>query len=106
MINTDLKIIWVIALLLLLIILLSGIKVCNLSKSNLNNRFIDRRYKYISEPFNNTISDDALKLLKVSDDYMSSNLQKMINEKIEDKKIKDLSKNTKILESKMKYLTT
>ena len=102
MINSDLKIIWIISLLLLLIILLSGIKVCNLSK--LNNRFIDRRYKYISEPFNNTISDDALKLLKVSDDYMSSNLKKMINEKIEDKKIKDLSKNTKILESKMKYL--
>jgi hypothetical protein len=104
MINTDLKIIWVISLLLLLIILLSGIKVCNLSISKLNNRFIDRRYKYISEPFN-TISDDALKLLKVSDDYMSSNLQKMINEKIEDKQIKNLSKNTKILESKMKYLT-
>ena len=103
MINTDLKIIWVISLLLLLIILLSGIKVCNLSISK-HNRFIDRRYKYISEPFN-TISDDALELLKVSDDYMSSNLQKMINEKIEDKKIKDLSKNTKILESKMKYLT-
>jgi hypothetical protein len=100
--NSDLKLIWVISLLLLLIILLSGIKVCNFSK--LDNRFIDRRYKYISEPFKDEISEDALKLLKVSDDYMSSNLKKMINEKIEDKKIKNLLKNTNILESKMKYL--
>jgi hypothetical protein len=100
--NSDLKLIWIISLLLLLIILLSGIKMCNFKK--LDNRFIDRRYRYISEPFNNKISNNARKILKVSDDYMSSNLKKMINEKIEDKKIKDLLKNTNILESKMKYL--
>ncbi len=101
--NSDLKLIWVLSLLLLLIILISGIKVCKLDKP-LYNRFIDRRYKYISEPFDITPSNNAKKILSVSDDHISSNLKKMINEKTENKKINKLSNNINMMELKMKYL--
>jgi len=106
--NSDLKLIWILSLLLLLIILLSGIKVCKLDKP-LYNRFIDRRYNYISEPFNpietNTNpSENAMKILKVSDDYISSNLKKMVDEKRENQKINDLSKDINTMELKMRYL--
>jgi len=101
--NSDLKLIWVLSLLLLLIILISGIKICKLD-SPLYNRFIDRRYKYISEPFDIIPSDNAKKILNVSNNYISSNLQKMTNEKRENKKINKLSDNINMMELKMKYL--
>lgn len=100
--NSDLKLIWVLSLLLLLIILLSGIKVCKLDRP-LYNRFIDRRYNYMSEPFI-VSSDNAKKILNVSDEYISSNLKKMIHEKKENKKINKLSNNINMMELKMKYL--
>lgn len=98
--NTDLKLIWIISLLLLLIIILSGIKVCNISMP-LYSRFIDRKYNYISEPFT---SDNANKLLNIEDKYISKNLDKIANERLENKKIKDLKNSIELLESKMKKL--
>jgi hypothetical protein len=54
----NLNIIWVISLLLLVIIILSGIKICRnpiesktLATQNTNPIFVDKTYKYISEPF-------------------------------------------------------
>ncbi len=97
---TDLKLIWVISLLLLLIIVLSGIKVCNI-KLPTYDRFIDRRYNYISEPFDNI---NIAKLTDSEDKYISKNLSKLSTEKKEQQKIKDLTKSIELLESKMKKL--
>ena len=61
----NLNTVWVIALLLLVIIILSGVKVCNKdNKNNSNNikndRFMDTKYNYISEPFEVTPTTDTI----------------------------------------------
>ena len=100
--NTDLKLIFIISLLLLLIILLSGVKVCNVPKI-LETKFIDRKYNYISEPF--IVEPTELnKILKVNDEYVASNLSKIANENLENKKIKELKSTISLLEMKMKKL--
>ena len=98
----DLKLIWIISLLLLLIILLSGIKVCNVPRM-LETKFIDRKYKYISEPFAVEPSD-LNKILKVNDEYIASNLSKIATENLENKKINDLKNKISLLEMKMRKL--
>ena len=99
---SDLKLIWIISLLLLLIILLSGIKVCNVPKM-IESKFIDRKYKYISEPF--VVEPTELnKILRVNDEYVASNLSKIANENIENKKINDLKNKISLLEMKMRKL--
>jgi hypothetical protein len=102
--NTDLKLIWIISLLLLLIILLSGVKVCNVPKM-LETKFIDRKYNYISEPFV-VEPTDLNKILKVNDEYIASNLSKIASENRENKKIKELKDTIDLLEMKMKKLMT
>ena len=100
--NTDLKLIWIISLLLLLIILLSGVKVCNVPKM-LETKFIDRKYNYISEPFVVEPSD-LNKILAVEDEYISSNLAKTLTENKENKKINELKNTISLLEMKMRKL--
>ena len=101
---SDLKLIWIISLLLLLIIILSGIKVCNVPKI-LETKFIDRKYDYISEPFV-VEPTDLNKILKVDDEYVASNLSKVSNENLENKKIKELKDTISLLEMKMRKLMT
>ena len=56
-IKVNLNTIWVISILLLVIIILSGIKICDSPvtiKITSNPLFVDKPYNYISEPFADT----------------------------------------------------
>ncbi len=91
---SDLKLIFVLVCLLLVIILLSGIKVCHFPYGN---RFIDRKYNYISEPF------DALDTIKdMNYRYAVANIDKMTSIKLNDSRIKDLNNKIASLELSLK----
>jgi hypothetical protein len=96
-IDNELVIILFLALILLITIAVSGIKICNINKA-LESRFIDRRYKYISEPF------EVQMLTEVNDNYISSNLSKIAIEKEENKKIKELKGSIEMMEKKLRNL--
>jgi hypothetical protein len=101
-IDNELIIILFLAIILLITIAVSGIKICNINKA-LESRFIDRRYKYISEPFDaksliNDITTD------VNDNYISSNLSKIAIEKKENKKINELKNSIEMMELKLRNL--
>ena len=91
---SDLKLIFILTCLLLVIILLSGIKVCGKSYGY---RFIDRKYNYISEPFNtiDTIKD-------INNQYIASNIDKMTSIKLNNARIEDLNKKISSIELLLK----
>jgi hypothetical protein len=91
---SDLKLIFVLTSLLLVIILLSGIKVCG---TPYGNRFIDRKYNYISEPFD--ILDD---IKNINSQYIASNIDKMTSIKLNNLKIEDLNKKIASIELELK----
>ncbi len=96
--DSSLRVIFIIAVLMLIIILLSGIKVCSVPLTmKLGDIFIDKKYRYISEPF--AVSQSQLNAVKdVKDNYTGNVLvqaagQALQNEKLKtiDQQITDLS---------------
>jgi len=111
MISINLNTVLIITLLFIVIIILSSIKTCNnLLKNNNNNlgkndRFIDQKYSYISEPF---VDGDSVS----SPDFgqLVSNInEKNFNIKIDQEKqninIKELESSINKLENKINVLS-
>ncbi len=105
----DFNIILVITLLLIVIILLSGVKICkiplnlNLNKA-LNDRFIDTRYNYISEPFD--ISTDPM-VYDVGDfafNSINQTLTQTVDQEKQNRQINGLMDQISNLENKIKVL--
>jgi hypothetical protein len=98
-----LKLIFIISVILLVIILLSAINVCSMSEYY--NRFIDRYYTYISEPFNtvpvNTLNPFENELIKINNNYISKSMNRMAKIKINEKKINNIKDAISTLEMKL-----
>jgi hypothetical protein len=104
--KNSIYIILIIVLLLGIIILLSGVKICKIpyDKASLNGRYIDTRYKYISEPF---IADPLSKvdpLIESSIDMIEIAYTQSVDQEKQNKKIGELKDQISILENKIKVL--
>ncbi len=88
--NSSLRIIFIIAVLMLIIILLSGVKVCTVPLSlKLSDIFIDKKYRYISEPF--AVSAAQLNAVKdVKDKYTGNVLVQAAGQALQNEKIKNI----------------
>ena len=86
-----------------IIILLSGIKVCKIpyDKASSNGRYIDTRYKYISEPFIDTPADP---LINLSKDMIEIAYTQSVDQEKQNKRIGELKDQISILENKIKVL--
>jgi hypothetical protein len=108
----NFNIILVIVLLLIIIILLSSIKICRMPLSKLmDSRFIDTRYKYISEPFqSNTIISNPTKdlvldgLNKIAQNSVNLNLTQTIDQEKQNRQINLLKNQISELENKMNVI--
>jgi hypothetical protein len=109
MISINLNTILIITLLLIVIIILSSIKICNNplkqnNNLNKNDRFIDQKYSYISEPF----EGDAVPTPDFAQLLGDSN-EKKFNIKIDQEKqninIKELESSINKLENKINVLS-
>jgi hypothetical protein len=98
---SDLKIIWILSLILLVIILFTGITTC--SSPVLYNRFIDRKYQYISEPFSE-IENTKNNIINKNKEYIISNMDKMVFVKENEKKIRNLTSIISELETKLNHM--
>jgi hypothetical protein len=109
----NLNTVWVITLLLLVIIILSGIKVCDNTNTPRNNtnikndpRFIDTNYNYISEPFEETPTPDPI--IKQFGDLAQGRIDKTLQQTIDQEKknlqIHNLKDQVESLESKITVL--
>jgi hypothetical protein len=87
------NLVFIISIILLVIILLSAINVC--SNSVYYNRFIDRYYSYISEPF------DAKDFINENNIYLSKSMDRMSRIKINDQKINNIKNAISTLETKL-----
>ncbi len=98
-----LKLIFIISVILLVIILLSAINVCSMSVYY--NRFIDRYYNYISEPFNpipeNTLNPVETELMKINNSYITKSIDRMTKIKMNEKKINNIKDVISTLEMKL-----
>lgn len=111
--NVNLNIVWVIALLLLVIIILSGVKVCNKDtninnttlKKN-NNRFMNPNYNYISEPFEGTPTPDPIikQFQDLSQSRIDKTLQRTLNQEKKHLQIKNLKDQVESIENKISVL--
>lgn len=98
-----LKLIFIISLILLIIILLSAINVCSMSVYY--NRFIDRYYTYISEPFNpipvNTLNPFEKSVMKINNSYLAKSIDRMAKIKMNENKINNIKDAISTLEMKL-----
>lgn len=109
--NVNLNIVWVIALLLLVIIILSGVKVCN-KDTNINNksknddRFMNPNYNYISEPFEGTPTPDPIikQFQDLSQSRIDKTLQRTLNQEKKHLQIKNLKDQVESIENKISVL--
>ena len=103
----DFNIILVITLLLIVIILLSGVKICkiplNLNKA-LNDRFIDTRYNYISEPFDIVTDPMVYQVGDIAVDSINQTLTQTVDQEKQNKQINGLMDQISNLENKIKVL--
>lgn len=111
MISINLNTILIITLLLIVIIILSSIKICNnplkhnnnLNNLNKNDRFIDQKYTYISEPFADIVPTPDFGQL------VSDSNEKNFNIKLDQEKqninIKELESSINKLENKINILS-
>jgi len=113
MTTVNLNIILIITFLLIIIIILSSVKICNnpmkLKNINRDNRFVDQRYSYISEPFE--VSPIATKdpvIIKAGDlsvDIYNKKLVQTADQEKQNKNIKELETLINTLENKIKVLS-
>lgn len=110
--NINLNTVWVIALLLLVIIILSGVKICDKKSINSENkeqtisRFLDTDYNYISEPFEVTpVVDPILKQFSdLSQKRIEKTMQKTLNQERKNLQINNLKNQIDELENKILVL--
>ncbi len=103
----NFNIIIIITLLLVIIILLSGIKICNVpyNMATSNERYIDTRYKYISEPFAiPTVEPTIAKVGDLSKSLLERALSQSVEQEKQNKKIGELVTQVSFLENKIKSL--
>jgi hypothetical protein len=107
----NLNIILIITFLLIIIIILSSLKICNnpvKSKNiNIDNRFVDQRYSYISEPFETLPTKDPViqEFGKLADNNYNKKLLQTIDQEKQNKNIKELEVLIDTLENKIKVLS-
>jgi hypothetical protein len=104
--NSSLRIIFIIAVLMLIIILLSGIKVCSVPLTmKLGDVFVDKKYKYISEPF--AVSQAQINAVKdVKDNYTGNVLVQAAGQAIQNEKIKNIDQQiTDLSNTLLQYQT-
>jgi hypothetical protein len=104
--NSSLRIIFIIAVLMLIIILLSGIKVCKIPLTmKLGDMFIDKKYRYISEPFAVTAAQiNAVK--DVKDNYTGNVLVQAAGQALQNEKIKNIDQQiTDLSNTLLQYQT-
>ncbi len=98
-----LKLILIISIILLVIILLSAINVCSMSVYY--NRFIDRYYSYISEPFDPTPTNIEFpfekSLLTINNNYLAKSIDRMAKIKMNAEKINNIKNAISTLEMKL-----
>lgn len=112
MTTVNLNIMLIITFLLIIIIILSSVKICNNPikfKNNIDNRFVDQRYSYISEPFETLpipTSDQIIKDFgKLVDDNYKKKLLQTIDQEKQNKNIKELEELIDTLDNKIKVLS-
>jgi len=112
MTTVNLNTILIITFLLVIIIILSSVKICNnpvKSKNNIDNRFVDQRYSYISEPFEDspiaTQEPVIKKFVNLADDNFNKKLVQTIDQEKQNKNIKELEELINTLENKIKVLS-
>jgi cell shape-determining protein MreC len=101
-----LKLILIISIILLVIILLSAINVCSMQVYY--NRFIDRYYSYISEPFNspvNTLNTFEKSIINVNNSYLTNSMNRMSKVKMNEEKINNIKDAISALEMKLKSVS-
>jgi hypothetical protein len=89
------NLVFVISIILLVIILLSAINVC--SNSVYYNRFIDRYYNYISEPFDSPEKS----FMNQNNMYIAKSIDRMSKIKINEQKINNIKNAISTLEMKL-----
>jgi hypothetical protein len=108
--SINLNTILVITLLLLVIILLSGVKVCNTTNMNNMNkvkkdvRFIDSRYSYISEPFQVTPDPIIKQFGDLTQERIDKTLQKTLDQEKKNLQIYNLKNQVESIENKISVL--
>jgi hypothetical protein len=103
----NFNIIIIITLLLVIIILLSGIKICKVpyNMATSHGRYIDTRYKYVSEPFTSPTLDPTIaKVGDLSKSLLERSLSQSVDQEKQNKKIGELVTQVSFLENKIKYL--
>ncbi len=109
----NLNTVWVITLLLLVIIILSGVKVCNTNNvnnvSNMkkeNTRFMDSRYSYISEPFEANLTPNPIikQFGDLTQERIDKTLQKTIDQERKNLQIYNLKNQVESIENKIAVL--
>ncbi len=104
----NFNIIIIITLLLIIIILLSGVKICNIpyNKSTSDPRYIDTKYKYISEPFgtDTPIDPNVVQIGNLSKTLLERALTQSVDQEKQNKKIGELVTQVSFLENKIKTL--
>jgi hypothetical protein len=99
----NLNIVWVIALLLLVIIILSGVKVCDKKsiKEQTISKFIDTDYNMISEPFEDPL---IAKFGELSQQGINKIKQKTLDQERKNLQINNLKTQIEGIESKILVL--
>ena len=112
MTTVNLNTMLIITFLSIIIIILSSVKICNSPspvkhKNNIDNRFVDQRYSYISEPFEtSTIPDPNIKKFgDLADTNFNKKLAQTIDQEKQNKNIKELEVLIDTLENKIKFLS-
>jgi len=113
MTTVNLNIILIITFLLIIIIILSSVKICNnpVKSKNIDrdNRFVDQRYSYISEPFETeqiaTPDPDIKKFGDLADVNFNNKLKQTIEQEKQNKIIKELEESINIIDNKIKVLS-
>ena len=113
MVQVNLNIMLIITFLLIIIIILSSVKICNnhvKSKNiNIDNRFMDQRYSYISEPFETeqiaTPDPNIKKFGDLADVNFNKKLKQTTDQEKQNKNIKELEELINTLENKIKVLS-
>jgi len=105
--NANLNIIWVISILLLIIIILSGVKICK-TPFDPPTIFVDKPYKYVSEPFGDTdpspTTDFSTSIRNLAKDKYEKTLAQTIELSKQNSKMGILSRQIDALENKIKVL--
>ncbi len=105
----NLNTIMIMSLVVLFIIILSGIKICKVpSNSNQNSKFIDTKYKYVSEPFGDqdqaTTLDYSKEIGSLANQKFKMTATQITEQLKQNNQINFLTKQIEALENKINVL--